>query len=65
MKYLITNSDALAIELVKVVTDPIDVACVYYAWAHLFEECSTNLVSVNYEGIQKYNNPYTNTYNPW
>lgn len=31
---------------------------------HLFEKCSTNLVSVKYVGNNKYNNPNNNTYKP-
>lgn len=45
-------------EPVKVVTDACEVAYVYCGRAHIFEECSTNLVYVNYVGNKKYNYPY-------
>lgn len=43
-----TSSDVLVIGTFKVVTDTTEAACVYYGGAHLFEECLTNLVFVNY-----------------
>lgn len=39
------------------------VPCVFCEGAHLFEECSVNLVFVSYVGNNKYNNPYSKTYN--
>lgn len=39
--------------------------CVYCSGWHLYDECPTNPVSVNYVGnFNRNNNPYSNTYNP-
>lgn len=64
MKNMMTSPETTTTELVKVVTDASEVVCVYYGGAHMYEDCSANPVSVNYVGNNKYNNPYSNTYNP-
>ncbi|XP_058741908.1 uncharacterized protein LOC131614323 [Vicia villosa] len=63
MKNLMTQ-DTPKPEPVKVVTNASEVTCVYYGGAHLFEECTANPVSAKYVGNNRYNNPYSNTYNP-
>ncbi|XP_058725922.1 uncharacterized protein LOC131597232 [Vicia villosa] len=64
MKSLMTP-DTPKPDPVKVVTDALEVSCVYCGGVHLFEECTVNPVSANYVGNNNiYNNPYNNTYNP-
>ncbi|XP_050878277.1 uncharacterized protein LOC127082090 [Lathyrus oleraceus] len=63
MKNLMTL-EMTKLEPIKVVTNASAVSCMYYGGARLFEECSTNLVFVNYVSNNKYNNLYSNTYNP-
>lgn len=64
MKNMLTPSDALVVDLVKVVTTGVEVAYVYCGGAHLFEECSANPISMNYVGSNRSNNSYNNIYNP-
>lgn len=64
IKNMMTSFDASACILDKVVIGANVVACVCYGGAHLFEECSTNHVFMNYVRNHKYNNPFNNTYNP-
>ncbi|KAI5391391.1 hypothetical protein KIW84_076264 [Lathyrus oleraceus] len=59
MKNMMTSPSMPSIEPVKAVTDTSEVACVYYGGAHLFEDCSSNPVSFNYVGNNKYNNTYS------
>lgn len=54
----------LITEHVNIVIDAPEVACVYCGGALLSEECSANPVSVNYVRNKKFNNLYSNTYNP-
>ncbi|KAI5400569.1 hypothetical protein KIW84_065451 [Lathyrus oleraceus] len=60
VKNMFMSPDVLVVEPFKVVTDTSEVACVYYEGDYIFEDCSTNLVFMNYVGNKKYNN----TYNP-
>lgn len=64
MKNMITSSNTPVVEPIKVVIDVNYVACVYCMGALLFEYWLVNHVFVNYVGNNKYNNPYSNTYNP-
>lgn len=59
MKNMVTSSDTPTIKPVKVETNVNVVGCVYCRWAHLFEECLINYVSVNYMGKNKYQTPTT------
>lgn len=61
---MMTSYDVQIFELVRVVTYAIEVSIVYCGGVHLFVECSTNHVYVNYVGNKKYNNSCMNTYNP-
>lgn len=62
MKNMLTPSDVPVVDLVKVVTNDVEVAYVYCGGAHLFEECSANPISMNYVGSNKSNNSYIITY---
>lgn len=45
-----TTPDVLVVELVKVVTNTQEVACVHYGGSHLFGYLSSNIIFVNYVG---------------
>lgn len=64
MKNMMTSPEVPASEPTKVVTDTLEVSCVYYGGDHLFEDFSANPISMNYVGNNKYNNHYNNTNNP-
>lgn len=59
---MITLSDALVVDLINVVADFVEAACVYHVWHTYFKNIFP--IVMNYVGNKKFNNPYSNTYNP-